>query len=508
MNNEENMNNEEKNINTNNNDNLAENTVNEAQAKSVAVADENKKSFVPYIIIGVCAVAALGIGLLVGKKITKNKQLAAAQEYIKWEAQNHTWVEATCEAPKTCSVCGITEGEALGHEWMAATLDAPKTCKNCGATEGGPLELKQMDFSFASLGQFTSEYRDKDGNEVTWEDFEHLYIDVLDDMDEDFWTKDSEVTTGSMRAYVDYIISDEGIVRYTLESVQKLVRTSAEQIISTVYDTKTSLEILDYEGNIIKTMEIRNEQSNQVVPDCRCSLIQLDENPYIYTEVSCHSTDGVSKLIDIFDADLNKLNTESSKDYMSFDISRKTDNGSFMTERSVNMTGVQAVGKYIIFYYSSLDSDDKYLKENTVIFDIEKKQWVSDELREEAWKEIEAPTDEKADVSFDTSGYYYVNYNSAIDGYMVGTQDKSRWGYLDKDGNEIAMYSDATDFCDSGYALVSDDCKTYDLIDRDFNVIGKDVFEGTSVSWSDINKLFYVYKEDGTVDYYKLVTSE
>ena len=32
------------------------------------------------------------------------------------EAQcEHTWGEATCTAPKTCSLCGETEGEALGH---------------------------------------------------------------------------------------------------------------------------------------------------------------------------------------------------------------------------------------------------------------------------------------------------------------------------------------------------------------------------------------------------------
>ena len=27
----------------------------------------------------------------------------------------HTWVEATCAAPKTCSECGMTEGSALEH---------------------------------------------------------------------------------------------------------------------------------------------------------------------------------------------------------------------------------------------------------------------------------------------------------------------------------------------------------------------------------------------------------
>lgn len=52
----------------------------------------------------------------------------------------HTWVAATCTAPKTCSECGATEGSALEHTWVAATCAAPKTCSECGATEGSALE--------------------------------------------------------------------------------------------------------------------------------------------------------------------------------------------------------------------------------------------------------------------------------------------------------------------------------------------------------------------------------
>lgn len=51
----------------------------------------------------------------------------------------HTWNDATCTSPKTCSTCGETEGMALDHQWMAATTVAPKTCSLCGATEGSPI---------------------------------------------------------------------------------------------------------------------------------------------------------------------------------------------------------------------------------------------------------------------------------------------------------------------------------------------------------------------------------
>lgn len=51
----------------------------------------------------------------------------------------HDWRPATCTEPKTCPVCGATEGEALGHLWRAATCTEPKTCLRCGEKEGGPL---------------------------------------------------------------------------------------------------------------------------------------------------------------------------------------------------------------------------------------------------------------------------------------------------------------------------------------------------------------------------------
>jgi thiol-disulfide isomerase/thioredoxin len=48
----------------------------------------------------------------------------------------HTWTMADCLLPKTCSVCGATEGEALGHNWKEADCTRPKTCLSCGITEG------------------------------------------------------------------------------------------------------------------------------------------------------------------------------------------------------------------------------------------------------------------------------------------------------------------------------------------------------------------------------------
>ena len=51
----------------------------------------------------------------------------------------HEWVEATCDAPKTCLLCQEVEGEALEHDWSIATCVEPSKCSLCGETLGEPM---------------------------------------------------------------------------------------------------------------------------------------------------------------------------------------------------------------------------------------------------------------------------------------------------------------------------------------------------------------------------------
>lgn len=52
------------------------------------------------------------------------------------DVQAHLWIEATCQKPKTCEACAETEGDVASHTWLDATCEKPKTCKFCAATEG------------------------------------------------------------------------------------------------------------------------------------------------------------------------------------------------------------------------------------------------------------------------------------------------------------------------------------------------------------------------------------
>ena len=49
-----------------------------------------------------------------------------------WHA--HIWQDATCTNPKTCSVCGVTDGEALGHLWDGGTVITSPSCTASGVT--------------------------------------------------------------------------------------------------------------------------------------------------------------------------------------------------------------------------------------------------------------------------------------------------------------------------------------------------------------------------------------
>lgn len=49
----------------------------------------------------------------------------------------HEWSEITCKDPKTCKICGATEGEpSPRHKWEEATCLKPATCSVCGETKG------------------------------------------------------------------------------------------------------------------------------------------------------------------------------------------------------------------------------------------------------------------------------------------------------------------------------------------------------------------------------------
>ena len=57
--------------------------------------------------------------------------------------KEHSWVEATCVAPKQCSNCGIAEGTALAHNYVNGV------CENCGIGENGHFYISNVNHLMA-----------------------------------------------------------------------------------------------------------------------------------------------------------------------------------------------------------------------------------------------------------------------------------------------------------------------------------------------------------------------
>ena len=75
------------------------------------------------------AVPVDSITLTTTAQVRANSMTATAVKQGDDECQ-HEWIDATCTAPKTCSICGAIEGSALGHNYVEDIIDA--TCTATG----------------------------------------------------------------------------------------------------------------------------------------------------------------------------------------------------------------------------------------------------------------------------------------------------------------------------------------------------------------------------------------
>ncbi|MBE6924240.1 MAG: hypothetical protein E7466_03235 [Ruminococcaceae bacterium] len=66
-------------------------------------------------------------------------QSSSGNEYGVNPPCNHSYQDATCTEPKTCTHCGKEEGGALGHDYAPATFSKPATCTRCFETTGSAL---------------------------------------------------------------------------------------------------------------------------------------------------------------------------------------------------------------------------------------------------------------------------------------------------------------------------------------------------------------------------------
>lgn len=83
------------------------------------------------------------------------------------ESHIHFFVAATCILPEKCE-CGETKGTANGHNWSNATCTAPKTCTVCQAEDGAAAGHKYLNGSCTVCGVQDSNYTPPQTNTTTY----------------------------------------------------------------------------------------------------------------------------------------------------------------------------------------------------------------------------------------------------------------------------------------------------------------------------------------------------
>ena len=331
----------------------------------------------------------------------------------------------------------LLSGCCLKHEWTPATCEAPETCAKCGTMRGEKGEHDWVEAS-CKAPKTCSVCRETEGEKT-----EHSWVEA------------------------------------------------------SFTEPKTCSECGATEGNPLHLKEV----DISFLGDANVYVVGSE-----HSVSAKYSKDGRSMLFRIYDDAHNVTNEQTIAtdfDSWGFGVGYEKYSMVFMTKSAV--TAYDYDGNVINMIKGDFS---KYYKENqmylTPVLTDNPDVFKANDANNEFAYAINLVTGE---VSEDNSGvdavpgeWYYICKQSVGDFYLAGTVDTQNWGYVDSEGKWLAKYSDASDFLNSGYALCSNDRKTYDLIDSNLDVVLENACEGVSASRS--GDVFAVRDANDGVHYY------
>ncbi|MBR5712296.1 MAG: hypothetical protein IKX54_01750 [Lachnospiraceae bacterium] len=351
-------------------------------------------------------------------------------------------------------VCvGILSGCCLKHDWAEATCTEPKHCTKCGKTEG--LSLGHTWNEATCTTPMTCSVCGEKSGEPLGHKWLARTIKAPKTCELCGATEGERLYCDEMEfKKIDSNLLQKGRVYFRKDTIM-------------IMDSAQVLHIFDYNENEINTVDFKQFIGEE------CSWGYNFVPPYIKNDYFITLT--------VVDPDLNC--TVRIFNGYGDQLACLTQPVDIPVGHSV-MFHTLADNRYLRFYDDALDG----VPDPVLCVDMETMSLVPPKTG--------TPTEK-------IPRNKYLSYSSMCycDKYIYAVTNEGEVVFLEEEYKyTVAQYKEASFFGPDGYALVSEDGKTFDIVDMDFNVHAKGVVEGTIASWAG-NSVFLVIR-DGARHYY------
>ena len=448
-------------------------------------------------------------------------------------SHEHTWIEASCTEARTCSECGETEGEPLGHDWTEfPTVDAPISCTHCGKTKGDAVTFYCPVEMLKTGDGYTLVTFDEDCNELSRiSDISSCYLDESSDGTISII---AYVQNGDQFFFILYDLNGEELSRLE-ESYDALLtpvsNDGSKQIFAFGF-TEYSCFLVCYDLSAKEIFRMDDLLYAYIVPEQNV-LIALREDkglciPAVYdfdgtltyefspskgckvitdnrltarhgTLIAQAFNENQMNKVVVSDIHGNRI-SETSADALAgwsvalerdcFMLSSGNDKGDYEV-RLHDYSGAWLHTASVTVSPSGCPTMSEADEQGVArIFDDETDKTL---FYVDVYSGQEVPARQAENGNYVSNAWGYYQSVPDSDRSFVGSVDRTRWGFLDKDGKELATYADASNFNRYGYALASNDGENYFLIDKDFHIISEEL---PGISGAVNSYFFNLYLED------------
>ena len=187
----------------------------------------------------------------------------------------------------TCKVCGYSyrggETDAKGHDWIEATYDTPKTCSVCGESEGEPIENPEISSETDFATETQTEIITEENSDAVTESESTTKTETETETETDTYAESESTTKTETETETETDTYVESEINTELESVaetEKEIVLENDTNIETESETNTHLDsVIETESETETTSEVESEINTKLE-----SAIETETKTEVITE--------------------------------------------------------------------------------------------------------------------------------------------------------------------------------------------------------------------------------